>query len=124
MNSLFLLASAFAAFVAGLHVVLGGRETARPLLATDSLADIAKFTSYYCWHLVSIVLAALAAGFAWAAFHPQEMGLAYGLTALAAMFALLSIAMVARFRLSPWLLPQWLLFAGLAALGAIGIATA
>jgi hypothetical protein len=57
-----ILAAGFLAGVTALiHIVPGGKEVARPLLAS-SIDEVVKLTLYACWHLVSaaLVLSSLA----------------------------------------------------------------
>lgn len=55
MNWFIVLSGAVAAITAAIHVVAGGKEIARPLLASG-LDETVKLTMYACWHLVSVVL--------------------------------------------------------------------
>lgn len=61
MNWLVVLSGALAATTAAIHIIAGGKEIARPLLASG-LNEAVKLTMYACWHLVSValVLSALA----------------------------------------------------------------
>jgi hypothetical protein len=122
MNS-WLLASALAALVTFLvHLIVGGREIAAPLMRASGLARIPRLTTYYCWHMVSILLLAMAIALGWAAWHANPP-LVLLLVLLAAAFAVLSLGLVVAFRVSPWHLPQWLFFVLIALLGAVGLAT-
>ncbi|CAN7407291.1 hypothetical protein LJR090_003228 [Bosea sp. LjRoot90] len=121
MNIWLALAAALAAATTLIHFILGGRHVAAPLLATERLHAVPKFTMYYCWHLVTIVLAALALAFGLAATGQGSRDLALFATAGAALFCLWSLAMVALFRLRIAHFPQWALFAATAVSGAIGL---
>jgi nitrate reductase NapE component len=122
-NPWFATAAGLAATTCLLHVVLGGREAARPLLAAAGLGEIAKFTNYYCWHLVTIAIAALAVAFAMAA-RPEGSGeMATFAAMISVLFAFWSLAMIGRYRLSVWRFPQWALFAPIASLGLAGLLT-
>ena len=103
------------------HLFLGGRDVARPVLAARELDPVAKYTSYYCWHLVSMVLAAMTAAYAWAAFVPHAREAAVLVTALAAGFAVWSAALAVWKRQRFTVLPQWILFAPIAILGVVGL---
>lgn len=119
MNSWWVVAAvmSFATFL--IHALVGGREIARPLLAARDLARIPRLTAYYCWHMVTIVLLAMAAALAWAAWYPN-MPLVVLIFTLALAFMLLSLAFVAAFRVRPWYLPQWSLFAAISVAIALG----
>ncbi|WP_374656411.1 hypothetical protein [Dongia sp.] len=120
MNGWFAAAAGLSAFTCGLHVVMGGREAARPLLAAAELDRLAKFTNYYCWHLVTIVIGALAVAFAYSARAGMAADLALFATGIAFLFALWSLGMIARFRLPPLLFGQWALFLPIGLLGLAG----
>lgn len=111
-------AVAFATFL--VHTFVGGREIAAPLLAAKSLPRVPRYTAYYCWHMVTLLLAAMAAALGWTALHANA-ALTVLMLALASGFALLSLGLVLRFRVSPWYLPQWTFFVVIAALTAAGL---
>ncbi len=48
------------------HIFIGGPEIAAPLLASD-MRKTPKYTQYFCWHIVSATIGALALFFALAA---------------------------------------------------------
>lgn len=121
MNA-WILAAAAAAFATFLiHTFLGGREIATPLLAARDLRRIPKYTSYYCWHLVTIVLLFMALALAWGAWS-GERALVLAVLLLSVSFCLLSLGMVAAFRVSPWQMPQWTLFLVISVLAGVGLA--
>ena len=121
--NLWLWASAAAAFFTLLiHLILGGREIARPLLAARGLADVPKYTMYYCWHLVSLMIFAMAAMLAHVAFWGGPVELAWAGLALAAGSMAWSFVMIAALRLRPlWHYPQGWLFALVVALALPGL---
>lgn len=122
MNLWLIAASALSALTGFIHLVLGGTEIARPLLAAKGLGHVPKYTMYYCWHLVTIQIAALAAAYAAAAWGGGRE-LAIAATLLAALFACWSLLMIALFRLRFMHFPQWLLFLFIAAAGIAGLLT-
>lgn len=103
-----------------LHTFLGGPQVAGPLLRSE-LAPIEKYTSYYCWHLVTIVLLSMGLGFAWAATTPTALDLALGLTLVSAAFTAWGLGLVAYSRRSSLELPQWVLFLGITTAAAVGL---
>lgn len=121
MNAWLALAAVLAAATTLIHAILGGREIATPLLAAERLHAVPKFTLYYCWHLVTIVLAALALAFGLVAIGLGSRDLALFATAGAALFCLWGLGMVGLFRLRIAHFPQWALFAAIAISGAIGL---
>jgi len=120
MNVWFAAAAGLSAITCALHAVLGGREAARPLLAAKDLDRIAKFTNYYCWHLVTITIGALGAAFAYASMPDARSELAVFATGTAFLFSLWSLGMIARFQLRPLQFGQWALFLPIALLGLVG----
>ncbi len=56
MNLLLVISGALAATTALVHIVVGGKQIAQPLMSSE-LDSIVKFTMYACWHLVSVSLA-------------------------------------------------------------------
>ena len=122
MNIWFLFAGALSAAVCAMHVVMGGREAARPLLASTELDQIAKYTNYYCWHLVTIIIAALAVAFFVAAINPEARDIALFAVITALTFSAWSLGMIARFRLPLLPFGQWILFVAIASVGGAGLA--
>ncbi len=114
-------AAAVSAVVCGLHVFLGGPTSARPLLRARYLHPVAKYTNYYCWHIVTLVLVAMPVSFAWAARWPEAIELAVLMTALAAAFTVWSGALVVWKQQKPLHLPQWALFLPVTVLGLFGL---
>ncbi len=121
MDPWLLSAAALSLFTAGVHLFAGGAAVARPLLASRELDPVVKYTAYYCWHLVSLVLVAMPIGFGVGAVREESRELAVLMTALAAAFGLLSVWLVVWTRLGKWRLPQWALFVPIALLGAVGL---
>jgi hypothetical protein len=105
-------AIAFAIFV--IHTFAGGRFVARPLLAASGLHPVPKITAYYCWHITTIVLFAMGVVLLYAAVVPNP-ALVWLIWSLALAFALLNLGLAFRYRLRPSRLPQWMMFAALAA---------
>lgn len=120
MNLFYLLAGIAALTVLATHVFVGGRLFVRPLLAEEHLHRVTRLTLYYCWHLVTLLIAAIAALYLLAAVAPHWQHLAITATVLAASASLLSLLIIIAWRQRPWRMPQWLFFAVVAALGAAG----
>lgn len=117
------VAGAAAAGVWALHTFVGGPVIAGPLLKSRDMDSVARYTNYYCWHIVTIVLAGMAVGYFVAAYSAEAVELAWAATLLAAAFAIWSLVLVIWKRQKLFHLPQWLLFVGVTALGAIGLMT-
>jgi len=110
MNTFYLVAAVASVGVALTHFILGGREIARPLLRARDIHDVAKYTNYFCWHMVTIVLVGLAAAYAWAAVYPDGYELAVAATVLCVLFALWNLALIFWKGQSLFRMPQWILF--------------
>ncbi len=120
MNLGFLAAALASGLTTAIHVFLGGPQLVGPLLGS-ALAPTVKHTHYYCWHLVTLVLCTMSAGFGWAAVAPGALELAVALTGLSASFGLWSVVLVIWSGQSSLELPQWSLFLGIAAAGGAGL---
>ncbi|MEM7220822.1 MAG: hypothetical protein AAF515_20840 [Pseudomonadota bacterium] len=114
-------AAALAAFTLLVHVFGGGRTAAQPLLDSD-LAPEPKYTNYYCWHIVTIVIGFMAVCFALPAAGLASTDLAAAAVALAALFSVWNIALWWHSGLKVVELPQWVLFLPMAVLGYLGLA--
>ena len=121
LNYWFLSASAAMALVCTIHLVVGGRFVARPLLAADGAGQVAKYTSYYCWHLVSAMLAGMTLAFLRAGIAPGGRELAAAAVLLAVFAMLWSFAMIGRYGLRVSRFPQGVLFAPVVLLGVCGL---
>ena len=122
MPLLLWLAAAMALLTTLVHTFAGGREVARPLLASNALPPASKWLNYYCWHITTILLAFIAAGYALAAWDAGYRPIALLLTPLCAALSVLSAAVAMKGGIAPLKLPSTSLFAATAALGAAGLA--
>ncbi len=109
MNTAFLVAAILSLIVWTIHTFLGGAKIAKPLLRSK-LQPVPKYTNDFTWHMVTILLFAMAAGYAYAAFNPDGYDVAILLTALSVCFMLLNLGLLVYTRLKPYQLPQWFLF--------------
>ena len=122
MNWLLLSASILAAVTALIHVLLGGREVAAPLLRTE-LAETVKLTMYACWHLVSAALAVSAVGLLSAASNGGQSGdLAVFVGTLWTLFGLvfLYLSLVLARPRGLFQYPQWTLLLPVGLLALLG----
>lgn len=55
MNLIILIAAILGLLTTAIHIFLGGKDTASPLLKT-TLEKQAKYTLYSCWHFISFFL--------------------------------------------------------------------
>jgi hypothetical protein len=120
MQSLwFWIAAAIAATTFYVHVFIGGPRVASPLLADEKLPKASKWLSYYCWHIVSILLAAMAASFTFVAIGWANAQIALLLGGLSLLFSLLSILVAVKGEINPLRFPSTSLFA-LIAISSLG----
>lgn len=113
-------ASVLSAITALIHIFGGGKTVAQPLLES-SMNDEAKYTNYYCWHMVTIIIVAMAMCFFLAAHNVEFRELAVLSSALSFVFALWSCMLIYMKKQKPFGLPQWLLFFPIAITGVIGL---
>lgn len=118
----YLTAASVAAFATfAIHTWIGGPAIAGPLLKSNDMHDVAKFTNYYCWHLVTITLFAMGGGFAWAAKYPEGIELAWMSFLLSVAFLIWNVGLIAWKKQKPMEMPQWILFLAISTLGALGL---
>lgn len=120
MNTWLMAAAATAALTTAVHFFLGGAAVARPLLQAE-FDGVAKYTNYFCWHIVTIVLAAMAGGYAYAALVPAGLDVAILVTALAASYVVWNLVMIAQHRLAARKHPQFVFFVPMTAIALPGI---
>jgi hypothetical protein len=121
MNIALFIAAILSGGITLIHIVLGGKEIARPLLAAEGLRGIPKYSLYYCWHLVSLTLAGMALAFLLAALSEVYRPLGTFATAGAALFTLLCLGINGRFSRPMLAHPQWLMFLTVTLIGAYGL---
>jgi hypothetical protein len=112
-------ATAFTTFC--VHTFIGGIYVARPLLADEGLPRASKWLAYYCWHLVTLMLAAVTLVYAALAVPVIASDIALSLSLFCLCCSALSIAVAIKGRIPPLRFPSTSLFA---ALGLIGLAGA
>lgn len=120
LESIAFASAAFVSFVWFLvHLFVGGKQVARPLLTSD-LEPIVLQTLYLCWHLTSVTIAIMAILFGMAAWLAAPT---YGVAGLilAAGFALVGIGVVPLRGWSYKIVPQGWLFVPVVALAALGL---
>ena len=120
MNGWLIAAAAASFLVALTHIFAGTKPIVGPLLRVEGLNHVSRFTNYYCWHIVSILLLAMAAGFAYAALRPA-VPLAVMMTFFAGAFMVWSVGLILWKRLRPFHMPQWALFLPVTAFGILGL---
>ena len=122
MNALLLMAGIWCAITWGIHTFAGGRAIARPLLAAGDLRDTPKYTQFYCWHIVTILLAVMAGGLVYAAFVPGSEDLALLVIGLALALAVWGLVLPKAVGQSFGEMPQGFLLLPIGLLGLAGLA--
>ncbi len=124
MNKAWIAAGVGMGLTCLVHVYLGGPELAAPLLRQDEagvgLTYAVRQALYYCWHLVTLMLAAMAGMFLYAAFNPRARSLGVTATLLTLGAGVWNVILGLSAGLFPEPLVQWILFLPLALIGAIG----
>lgn len=115
----FWIASGVAGLWLVVHLYLGGKEIAQPLLAS-TLKPIPRDVLYMCWHFVSAGIAAMALFFGLAAWLGDTSYAVAG-TVLAGAFWIIGVAIAIRQGSSHLATPQGWLFLPIAALGLWGL---
>lgn len=109
-----LVAAAMMTLAFYVHVVVGGRHVARPLLADRRLPPPAKWLSYYCWHIVSLMILTFVGMLTYWAFRaPDRLSLVF----TAAFFAVcggMSAWVATKGKIAPLRFPSTSLFFALA----------
>lgn len=123
MQGAYLWAAAVTALITwATHTFVGGVYVARPLLADRGLPKAAKWLAYYCWHLVTMMIAVIAAVFAAAAAGMLPLGWTAALSGFCLACSALSILVALKGGIAPWRFPSTSLFALTACFGFAGSA--
>ena len=121
MNSLFFwLAGALSAVWFSVHLFVGGRQVAQPLLQATALDPLVRNTQYLCWHFTSVAIATMAGFFLWGA-HTGVSAYAVAGTVLALGFVVVGVGLVLGMKENHLKLPQGWLFLPVAVLGFFGL---
>ena len=121
LNAGFAAASVLALVTFAVHTFVGGIYVVRPLLAVERLSRASRWLNYYCWHMTTLTLIAMAAMFAYAAREPAGRGFGVLFTVMAAAFSVLCIAVAMKGGVRPWRFPPTSLFAAVTAAGLWGL---
>jgi len=116
----FALAGGIAALWFLVHIFLGGREIARPLLASQELHPVVRDVQYLCWHFTTVGIAGMAVFFGLAAAQANPSYAVAG-TFLAAGFTVTGVFLTFKQRANHLAVPQGWLFLPIAALGMAGL---
>ncbi len=117
----FALAALICLITFAVHTFVGGKYAARPLLAARDFDRASRWLNYMTWHMVTVLLLAMTAGYAWAAFVPQAREVGILLTALAAVLSPLSVWVAMKGGIKPWRFPSSWLFLLVLGAGFVGI---
>ena len=111
MNIGFAAAAVLSLITFGVHTFVGGQYAARPLLAATDFHRASRWLNYFTWHMVTVMLLVMAAGFAWAAIAPEAWPAALILTVMAALFSPLCVWVAMKGGIAPHRFPASWLFA-------------
>lgn len=118
-HTIFLAAGGLAAIWFAVHLFVGGREIARPLVNAPALDPLVRHTQYLCWHFTTVAIACMAGLFVCAAL-TGVTAFATSATLLAAGFFVVGVGLVHVVDETYTRLPQGWLFLPVAALGIAG----
>ncbi len=105
------------------HTFIGGRFVARPLLADETLPKASKWLNYYCWHITTVMILFVAAGFAGLALWESSLREIAFLSSLTLSLSILSAWVAMKGGIHPLRFPSTSLFGVTSILGwlALGI---
>ena len=122
MNSLVLwLAAAVSLLTFCVHTFAGGAAVARPLLADRSLPPASKWLNYLCWHIATVTILFVGAGFGAAALDDGLLPVAAFGSLLAGACSILSAAVAIRAGVSPFRFPSTTLLGLMAIIGGLAL---
>ncbi|MFL4470251.1 hypothetical protein ACERZ8_10325 [Tateyamaria armeniaca] len=113
-------AGALAALWLLVHVFVGGRQIAQPLVAATALDPLVRHTQYLCWHFTTVAIACMSGFLLWAAYS-GDLAYAVAGTVLALGFFTVGVGLVLYLKDSHIRLPQGWLFLPVALLGILGL---
>ena len=121
LNPGFAIAAALSLVTFAVHTFVGGRFAGRPLRAAVDFNKASRWLNYMTWHMVTVLLLVMAAGYGAAAFVPGTADVAILLTLLAGLLSLLSVWVALKGGIAPWRFPSSWLFALIVVAGLWGI---
>ncbi len=120
--NMYLMAAGAASFITfAIHTWIGGPAIAGPLLRSNDMHDVPKYTNYYCWHMATVTLFGLGTAFMWAAFYPEAVELAWAGFLLSTASMLLNVGLIIGKKQHPLQMPQWALFLTISSLAGLGL---
>jgi hypothetical protein len=114
-------AGVFSLLTCLIHLFVGGRFIARPLLDATDLRRFPKVTAYYAWHLVTVMLLAMSCGFSLAAAVPGQRTLVSFWRSLLGGASILNFGMMLYFKQKPTRLIQWVFFVPITILAVLAL---
>ena len=109
MNIGFVAAAVLSLITFGVHTFVGGKYAARPLLEATDFHRASRWLNYFTWHMATVLLLVMAAGFGWAAIAPEAWPAALILTVMAALFSPLCVWVAMKGGIAPHRFPaSWL----------------
>ena len=92
------------------HLTVGDSDVVKPLLNARIFKIDVKFVLFLCWHVVTLVMAVAAAGYAGAAISTAWRDFALAGTAVIGLLTLLCFTVVVWKRQRHRDMPQWIAF--------------
>jgi hypothetical protein len=103
------------------HTFVGGYQVAKPLLNTPNIQEQVKLTTYYCWHISTILLLVMTGAYAYVAAFQFDIPLTVAVTSIAGACGLLSIGLIVVLKLKSLDYPQWMFFIPITLLAVLGL---
>lgn len=121
MNGFLLVAAVVSLMTFLAHLFWGGYEIVNPLLRASDLPEVPKLTTYYGWHIVTLLLLVMTCTYAYVSLVQSDFPLTVAITSIAAACALLNITLIVMRQLKPLDYPQWAFFIPIALFGVLGL---
>lgn len=121
MSVWLVLAGISATFTAFVHTFAGQKFVVNPLLRQENFDQVSRYTNYYCWHIVTIVLFSMGVLYFLAASDERFFLFAWLATFYATLFVIWNLIMIAMNGLRLKQFPQWALILPTSILGWIGL---
>ena len=121
VNAGFATAAVLSLITFAVHTFVGGKFAARPLLDAHDFHKASRWLNYMTWHMVTVLLLVMAAGYGLASVAPSATDVAMLLTVLAAILSPLAVWVALKGGIAPWRFPASWLFALIVLAGLWGI---
>lgn len=116
----FALAALCLLILIAVHLTVGEKEVVRPLLRSDAFPADVKYTLFLCWHVVTLVMVLAALAYVAAAVSRDHAAYALAATITMGLLSFWCLVVTIWKKQRQRDMPQWIVFALVAILGAWG----